>query len=89
MIDSIRKSGFQLSDIKYILLSHGHLDHFGGVARIQQLSGARVAALEEDWALMERAAKAAGPQQLRAAADPEARHGREGRRHADARRHDA
>jgi metallo-beta-lactamase class B len=55
VIDSIRKSGFQLSDIKYIVLSHGHLDHFGGVARIQQLSGARVAALEEDWALMERA----------------------------------
>ena len=60
VIDSIRKSGFQLSDIKYILLSHGHLDHFGGVARIQQLSGARVAALEEDWALMERAATQPG-----------------------------
>lgn len=60
VIDSIRKSGFQLSDIKYIVLSHGHLDHFGGVARIQELSGARVAALEEDWALMERAAKQPG-----------------------------
>jgi metallo-beta-lactamase class B len=60
VIDSIRKSGFQLSDIKYIVLSHGHLDHFGGVARIQQLSGARVAALEEDWALMERAAQQPG-----------------------------
>ena len=55
VVDSIKKSGFALTDIKYILLSHGHLDHFGGVARIQQLSGARVAALEEDWALMERA----------------------------------
>ena len=60
VIDSIKKSGFQLSDIKYILLSHGHLDHFGGVARLQELSGARVAALEEDWALMERAAKQPG-----------------------------
>jgi metallo-beta-lactamase class B len=55
VIDSIKKSGFALTDIKYILLSHGHLDHFGGLSRIQQLSGARVAALEEDWALMERA----------------------------------
>jgi metallo-beta-lactamase class B len=60
VIDSIGKSGFQLSDIKYIVLSHGHLDHFGGLSRIQQLSGARVAALEEDWALMERAAQAPG-----------------------------
>ena len=60
VIDSIKKSGFQLSDIKYILLSHGHLDHFGGVSRLQELSGARVAALEEDWALMERAAKQPG-----------------------------
>jgi metallo-beta-lactamase class B len=60
VIDGIRKSGFQLSDIKYIVLSHGHLDHFGGVSRIQQLSGARVAALEEDWALMERAAQQPG-----------------------------
>src|SRR5688572_15508201 len=60
VIDSIKTSGFALSDIKYILLSHGHLDHFGGVARIQQMSGARVAALEEDWVLMERAAKSPG-----------------------------
>jgi metallo-beta-lactamase class B len=60
VIDSVRKQGFQLSDIKYIVLSHGHLDHFGGVARIQQLSGARVVALEEDWALMEQAATRPG-----------------------------
>ena len=60
VIDSIKKQGFAMTDIKYILLSHGHLDHFGGVARLQQLSGARVAALEEDWALMERAAAQPG-----------------------------
>ena len=54
VIDSIKKSGFALSDIKYILLSHGHLDHVGGAARIQELSGARVAALEEDWQLIDR-----------------------------------
>jgi len=54
VIDSIKKSGFDLRDIKYILLSHGHLDHVGGAARIQELSGARVGALEEDWAMIER-----------------------------------
>src|SRR5436853_1403453 len=40
VVDSIRKSGFDPKDIKYIVLSHGHLDHFGGAARIQELSGA-------------------------------------------------
>jgi metallo-beta-lactamase class B len=60
VIDSIRKAGFEPKNIRYILLSHGHLDHFGGAARIQQLSGARVATLEEDWQLMEAAGKTPG-----------------------------
>jgi len=60
VIDSIKKSGFALTDIKYIILSHGHLDHFGGAARIQELSGAHVIALEEDWRLIEAASNAPG-----------------------------
>ena len=55
VIDSIRKAGFDPKNIKYILLSHGHLDHFGGASRLQALSGARVATLEEDWQLIEKA----------------------------------
>ncbi len=53
VMDNIKKVGFDLKDIKYILLSHGHLDHFGGAARIQEASGARVAALDEDWQMIE------------------------------------
>ena len=60
VIDGIKKSGFQLTDIKYIVLSHGHLDHVGGAARIQEMSGARVVALAEDWDLMERIGAAPG-----------------------------
>ena len=60
VINSIKKVGFDPKDIKYILLSHGHLDHFGGAARIQELSGARVATLEEDWQLIEAAGKGPG-----------------------------
>ena len=52
-MDNIKKVGFDLKDIKYILLSHGHLDHFGGAARIAEASGARVAALDEDWKMIE------------------------------------
>ena len=58
VIDGIRKMGFDPRDIKYILLSHGHLDHFGGAGKIQALSGAHVATLEEDWQLIEAAMKA-------------------------------
>jgi len=53
VMDNVKKAGFDLKDIKYILISHGHLDHFGGAARIQEASGARVAALDEDWRMIE------------------------------------
>jgi metallo-beta-lactamase class B len=53
VISSIQKVGFKLTDIKYIVLSHGHLDHFGGASRIQELSGARVVTLDEDWKMIE------------------------------------
>ena len=53
VMDNVKKVGFDLKDIKYILISHGHLDHFGGAARIQEASGAHVVALEEDWKMIE------------------------------------
>src|SRR2546430_11864281 len=53
VMDNVKKVGFDLKDIKYILISHGHLDHFGGAARIQEASGARVVALEQDWKMIE------------------------------------
>jgi metallo-beta-lactamase class B len=53
VVDSIRKAGFDPRNIKFILITHGHLDHFGGAAKIQALSGARVAMLQEDWQLIE------------------------------------
>lgn len=39
---NIRRLGFALSDIKIILVSHEHSDHVGGIARLQQLSGAQL-----------------------------------------------
>jgi len=57
VLNNIRNVGYDPKDIKYILLTQGHLDHFGGAARIQDLSGARVAAAEGDWVLMDEYAK--------------------------------
>lgn len=44
IVDHIRTLGFRVEDIKLIVTSHVHYDHAGGVAELQRLSGARVAA---------------------------------------------
>ena len=54
VIDSIKKTGTDLKDIKAILISHGHIDHWGGIDRMHELTGAPVYAAEEDWKLIER-----------------------------------
>src|SRR5215510_11455439 len=42
--DHIRVLGFRPEDIKLILNSHVHFDHAAGIAGLQKLSGAKVAA---------------------------------------------
>jgi metallo-beta-lactamase class B len=38
----IRTLGFKVEDIRYILNSHDHFDHAGGIAALQKMSGAAV-----------------------------------------------
>lgn len=40
----IKALGFRVEDVKLILNSHAHYDHAGGIAALQQMSGAQVAA---------------------------------------------
>lgn len=40
----IRQLGFKLEDIKFILNSHEHFDHAGGIAALQKMTGATVLA---------------------------------------------
>jgi metallo-beta-lactamase class B len=40
--DNIKALGFKLADIRIILISHEHHDHVGGIARLQQLTGANL-----------------------------------------------
>jgi metallo-beta-lactamase class B len=44
IVASIRALGFRIEDVKLIVNSHVHFDHAGGVAELQRLSGATVAA---------------------------------------------
>ncbi len=41
---NIRALGFRLEDVKMLLHSHEHIDHVGGIARLQQLTGAQLVA---------------------------------------------
>ena len=44
IVAGIRSLGFHIEDVKFIVNSHAHFDHAGGIAELQRLSGARVAA---------------------------------------------
>jgi metallo-beta-lactamase class B len=50
---SIQKLGFKLSDVKYILNTHAHMDHTGGIAQIKKNTGAQVVSGEKDKPLLE------------------------------------
>lgn len=41
---NIRKLGFRLTDVRYILHSHEHFDHVGGIAKLQRMTGAQLVA---------------------------------------------
>lgn len=42
LIENIERLGFRVEDIRIIIHSHGHYDHFGGTQRIKDISGAKV-----------------------------------------------
>ena len=40
--NNIRALGYRVQDIRYILTSHEHYDHVGGISELQRVSGATV-----------------------------------------------
>lgn len=51
--DSIRKLGFKPEDVRILVNGHGHSDHAGAFAYFKELSGAQVAIMEPDVAMVE------------------------------------
>ena len=52
--DNIRKLGFKVEDVKYLLNSHAHFDHAAGLAQLKQWTGAQFIASRDDGALIAR-----------------------------------
>jgi glyoxylase-like metal-dependent hydrolase (beta-lactamase superfamily II) len=50
LLNGVRRLGFDPKDIKYVVVTQAHADHYGGAAKIQRMFGARVAMGEADWA---------------------------------------
>ena len=53
VIESIRELGFDPNDIRYLIVSHAHYDHIGGVRRFQEEFGAVVMMTDADWNMTE------------------------------------
>lgn len=53
VVEGLRTLGLDPADIKYVVVSHAHLDHAGGAKLLQERFGARVLMGEADWDLLE------------------------------------
>ena len=54
LVPGLKKLGLDPATIKYVVITHGHWDHFGGAAYLQQTYGAKIALSEGDWNLIEK-----------------------------------
>ena len=60
---ALKKVGLNPADVKYVIVGHGHFDHFGGAPYFQQKYGARVAMSNVDWDVIARPNPNANPAQ--------------------------
>jgi metallo-beta-lactamase class B len=62
VLNNIKSVGLDPTNIKYILITHGHGDHAAGTKTVRDAAGARVAMAAEDWTLYEKVPSMPGRQ---------------------------
>src|SRR5438270_7732429 len=59
--DAMPKVGLDPSQIKYVIVTHGHGDHFAGAKFLQDTYGAKVLMSEADWTMVAQPPRGGGP----------------------------
>src|SRR3989449_7865200 len=60
LVPHLQKLGFDPARVKYILLGHGHADHFGGSKYFQDKYGTKIVTSAADWDLINAPARGGG-----------------------------
>jgi len=53
LVPGLEKLGLDPATIRYVIVTHGHYDHFGGAAWLQKTYGAKIGLSAADWELIE------------------------------------
>lgn len=61
LVPNMVKLGLDPKRIRYVIVTHGHGDHWGGAKYLQDAFGARVVLSAADWAMLERPDRGGGP----------------------------
>ena len=61
LLPGMKELSLDPARIKYILVTHGHADHFGGSTVLQQRYGAKVGMAAADWETVERPGRGGAP----------------------------
>ncbi|MBN2972841.1 MBL fold metallo-hydrolase [Roseomonas aeriglobus] len=61
MVPNMIRLGLDPKRIKYVIVTHGHGDHWGGAKYFQDNFGARVALSDADWKMLESPDRGGGP----------------------------
>ena len=54
LLPGLRRLGLDPADIRYVIVAHGHRDHYGGARVLQERYGASVVLSGADWELLQR-----------------------------------
>lgn len=61
LVPNLVQLGLDPARIRYVIITHGHGDHWGGAKFLQDTYGAKVVASEADWAMIESPGRGGGP----------------------------